>query len=379
MPEPTTTRQALRRDICRMMGMKFPRYSANGYQAVTSQAADYIYDTTFLKQPDDYWNMSWFYAASGAALGQMRLIVDNDQIVNRIKTEYAVSPSMSAADQYELLDVWSPEEVHMAINEAIRSSYPEFFDTCESLALCLCQWTKEYDLSIISPAPWIIAAIDIERPGRVIRDEVASGTTTTLVLETADLTGVDSTWFVSIYHGAGKGQVIAVSSVDVGLKQITVAAWTLGTPGADSRAMVFDPKQQYNTWYPMLAADFDAAQWPGKLRLLSSYENRFPGNRIRIRYIAQPQELATDAATTFVPKEYVTKMARAVLYGMRMDDVRFDRNLFTRRHGELMAEAMAYKQQHAYSMPATTMWIEDDPVVGNVGGSVVPEGNPLGW
>jgi hypothetical protein len=379
MPEPTTTRLYLRRDICRMVGMKFPRYSSLGYQAISSQALEYIYDTTFLKQPDDYWNMSWFYAVTGAAAGQTRMIVDNDQIVNRIKTEYPVSPAMSAADQYELLDIWSPEEIHMAINDAIRSAHPEFFDTSESVSLCICQWTKEYDLSSISPAPWIIAAIDIERPGRVIRDEVASATVSTVVLETADLSEVNSTWWVSIYHGTGKGQAVQVGSVNVGAKEITVTAWPLGTPGADSRAMVFDPLQQYNTWYPMLAADFDAAQWPGKLRFLSSYENRFPGNRMRIRYIAQPQELATDAATTFVPREYISKMARAILYGMKMDDVRFDRNLFARKHGELMAEAMAYKQQHAYSMPATTMWIEDDPVVGNVGGSVVPEGNPLDW
>jgi len=367
----TTTRAALRRAICRKLQMDFyDRYDS--YSSMTGSPSTTAITDGSLVQDADYWNAGWVYIASGSASGDVRLVLDFGG--GTITPERALSGSPAVGDTYEILQRYSPYQIHAAINEAIIASDTSFFQIITDETLVLEEDKLEYSLTSLGTAPWIILKIFLERNTGVVRGTATSGGAATLTHSGQDFSSVTTNYRLSIYDGTGKGQIRTVSSGTSG-GVITVSAnWTT-QPDSTSKYTLWDTSEQEIDWYRLPAARFDDKEYPTKLYLTRNYSS-LNGLRIRLVYAAIPAELSTDAATTVVPKEYVINKALSILYAASAGDNRKDRQKHMTLSAMLDERAEQYKRTNASMIPDVTLWEARDTVFS--GGSADTE-DPLGW
>ncbi|NOR90103.1 MAG: hypothetical protein GQ524_07590 [Anaerolineales bacterium] len=375
MAEPTVTRADLRRAIGRQMGMRFYRYQASG--TISAQSGDRIEDSDFLMQRDSFWNRSWFYAVDGAAAGNSRMVIASRQADRSLQLEFPPSAGMSAADVYEILDFYSAESVHEAVNASLRDAWPSFFETKEDYSLCVSRDLMELDISALSA--FMVMQVWIERPDSIGRYDVASATTTSLILDTtADLSTVDTDWWITIYQGTSQGYSKQVATFNNTTKEITWAGALTAAPDTTSKISLFNPLQKNIDWYPAHATDFDNKQWPDKMRFKNAYDNHFLGMRLMIRYITIPSDLSVETSTTAVPIDFVVSRARAYLYDWHKDDTRQDRSRFDSNYTDQMIKSEQIKKDKAFQAPDQLFWLEDDLAL-SYGMYADPYGDPLGW
>lgn len=355
--------------------MRFYRYQSSG--TISANSGDRVEDSDFLMQRDSFWNRSWFYAVDGAAANDNRMIIASRQSDKSLQLEFPPSASMSAADEYEILDFYSAEMVHEAINSAMRDSWPSFFETKEDYSLCVSRDLMDLDISALGA--YMVNQVWIERPRSLGRYGVVSGTTTSLVLDTTNaLTEVDANWWVAIYDGTSQGYAKQIATYNDTTKEITWAGALTDAPDTTSQVSIWDPREKNVDWYPAHATDFDNKQWPEKMRFKTPYDNYFLGLRIMIRYITIPAELATEAATTVVPSDFIVARARAYLYDWHKDDTRQDRSRFDSNFTDQMIKSEGIKKDKAFQAPDQLFWIEDDLALTH-GAYADPQGDPLGW
>lgn len=375
MAEPTVDRVTLRRTIGLQMGMRFYRYQQQ--RALTGRAGNVLYDTGFLMQPDDYWNRSWCYMVDGASLGDARMIIDSIEAERSMQLEFAPSGATASGDKYELLDYYSPQTVHEAINAAIRDGWPAFFSTLEDTQFCLGRDRMEVDISGLNA--WLVAQVWIERPSAISRYDVSAGTTTQCTLNTTDdLSAVNTDWVITFYDGKGRGHARQIATFSNVTK---IATWTTAlatAPDATSKVSLFNASDKDIDWYPAHATSFDRKAWPNKMRFKAPYDEYLPGNRLRIVYTTLPAELTTDASTCVIPREFLIARARAYLYDWHKDDTRVDRQRFDQNFNEQMQIAELLRKSKAFAPPDDLFWTEGDPALQH-GMYMDPMGDPLGW
>jgi len=377
---PTSTRATLRRAICQELHMPFIRRT-NGYGTVATTPAPTT--TSFadatLTQEADFWKNHWWFNIRS---GDVRLVTRFDAVTNAIYLESPVSsailvasvgPPAVAADTYELHSVFNAHEIHAAIDRAIEYGHPTFFDVITDENLILKEDTLAYSIAGLTYLPWIPIRVWLESPTSVKRGVATSGGASALVDATANFTGVNSSYLISIYAGTGSGQLRSVASL-TGTTQInTATAWTTN-PDITSKYAVWDPTDQRNDWRRLQAIRFNAKENPTLMYLTENYDP-FVGGRIRLEYASRPLSLSTDAATTIVPREYILHQAIHFLAEQKINDNRADRQryeLLSQRHLE---QAEMYRQGHAFNLPETTMWT---PSIGRTQDYGI-DGNPLHW
>ena len=379
MARQTMTRAQLRRNLATRLTMPFALRIPDGYADVSANGTTAtLIDTVNLLQANDFWNNQWALILSTGA-DQVRKITDFVQTTSTLTLEYALPASTDTTMDYEIHSVYNAIELHNAINQAIQSGFPAFYDTREDSSLVVLEDQLEYSLTSISPSIHRIHSVWLERPVHRITATVASysndGTDGTIVLDPAGLDDVDTDWKLSCYDGTAEGELHDVKSVVTGTYSVTID----GLPTVDfvdgDKILLWDTRDQYDDWYRYKYVRITPKEWPDKIHLGSTLDG-FYGCRIRIIYSTVPQKLTAETSTTVVPEEYIMLSAMATLFASRMNDNRVDRQRYAMLHEEYLQKAEMYRRMNSFKAPDNEIWLEgeDDGLRDNR-----YDGNPLSW
>ena len=378
MARQTVTRAQLRRNIATRLSMPFALRIPDGYAEATGGSTTTLIDTANLLQADDTWNNQWALILSTAA-DVIRKITDFAQATKTLTLEYASPITPSSDVNYEIHSIYNAIEIHNAINQAIQSGFPAFFDTTEDASIVVQEDKLEYSLTSISPAIHRVHEVWLERPSHRIQATVASFSEPVadgvIVLDAVDLTGVDSDWKISCYNGTAEGGVYDVKSVVAGTYTVTIDGLASTDFADGDKVLLWDAREQYDDWYRLKFIRITPKEWPSKLHITTGLDG-FLGCRIKIIYTTVPQKLTADTSTTVVPEEYVTLSAMSTLFASRMNDNRVDRQRYAMLHEEYLREAELYKRMNTFRAPDIDIFLEgeDEGVEDNR-----YDGNPMGW
>lgn len=376
MTRPTVSRQILRQAVARELQMRFFRRFPTGSTLTSTGSTTTAIDSKLPTTADsDYWVGDWFYATSGSSgnIGKMREIVLWNSTGHTLTLDAALPSTTTINDGYEIYSRWTPEELNQAINRSIEAGSKGFFDQVTDESLIICENKMTYDLSTLTTTPWLISSVWAETNPDPKRGEVTAADATSITDSDADFTGTDTDYIVSIYDGKGAGQQRNVASL-TGTTKVNVTAWTT-TPDTTSKYTLWDPtSEQGNIWHKIMAARFNAKEYPDKMYLSDTYSN-LKGLRLRVLYAAKPTALSADTDVTYVPQEYIVNKACAILYGMKIGDNRSDRQKNTALEQDYALKAENYMRENAFRVSDRTLWQERE-----VSGTInYTDGNPMGW
>jgi hypothetical protein len=213
--------------------------------------------------------------------------------------------------------------------------------------------TLKYTISGLTYVPWLVTKIWVEHNETKINGTATSGGASTLTDSSGKFGDVVANWLVSIYDGTGAGQLRIVDSA-TSTQITTTVAWTTN-PDSTSKYMVWDAESETVQWEQVLHARFDAKEWPTYLYFTKNFPNSL-GLRIRIEYMTRPSALATDAATTPVPKEFIINKVLSILFGQKVNDNRADRTRYANLEEYRRQLAEQYRAARAFQQPDITVW-----------------------
>ena len=153
MAEPTKTRAQLRRDIARNMRMEFARRRGDSGTLTTDSAT--VPADTKLAQAVDFWNGSYIFIVSGAAIGEVRRISDfGASGVMTLEYGLSAAPGLVA---YEIHTLFNADDIHAAINKAIEAGWRHWPDVVVDETQILQEDTLAYSLTGLASSPYVIA------------------------------------------------------------------------------------------------------------------------------------------------------------------------------------------------------------------------------
>lgn len=403
MAELTYSRETLRQAICRKARMNFyRRYPAGQVQVTASAGTDAatndttVVFCTYLTQKDKFWNNSYIWLTDSDGIGQERRVVAYDARRKGLTVEWPLDTAASSSDasnegsSFELTSIWSPTELHDAINDAIEEGYKHYPDIVTDQTLIIEKDRLNYTLSGLTTQPHYILKIWIERT----RSGATCQMTTTndsdgtgLLAAQLRSTGVDfsaindtsegygtSDWMVSIYYGAGKSEYSEVSAVDTATYILTASSdWTTA-PDTTTYYRFWNTREESDPWSRYTGVRFDSHEEPTEMYFKSDLD-AVQGLRIKIEYVAQCNTLTADTEETQVPKRYILNKALAYLHDAAMHDNRASRQdhaTLAQAHDDI---AEQYALKHPRRWPAGTLWTWDD--ASEVHGTL--EDNPMAW
>jgi hypothetical protein len=333
-----------------------------------------------LVQPSDYWNGSWLFFPEdgGSNAGCVRKVSDftatSGGSVAYLTPEFNFDHAVVVGDDYELLSVFSPLDVHRAINRSIQDGFPSFFDTINDETLILEQDQLTYSLEDLDSPPWVITKAWLEVNSSALDVEVESSANGSVTLtDAADISDVEAGWLVSAYYGTGSGQLRTVSSVTG--QQVVISQNWVTNPDTDTKLKIWNPDDQQEDWYRLLALRFNQKENPTAMYFTKLYSSAY-GMRIRLQYITAPSKLTADDDTTVVPSEYIINKAMAILLMRKANDNRVDRQRYLQQVQGYLDLAEHYRQTQGFRIPDITRWQEEDPNSPSGSGS---GDNPLNW
>jgi hypothetical protein len=346
MSETTVTLQGLRRSICRELRMPFFRKMGNFAEVDTGSTTTKIIDAKLL-QRNEYWKNHWFYLVSTQ---ETSLIESFNRPETALLLERALAGAPASGTDYEIHSIWSADEIHAAINRAIKSSRQAFFNSVvDDTTLCLVEDVLEYYIGGLTVVPWIVNKVYIEYPSNAQRGlAVAAGVASITLPSDIDLTDATTTYRITIYGGKGAGQVRQYSTRTGQVVSIT-QSWTT-VPDTTSKFAIFDPTK--SGWYPAHNIHFDAPEYPDDLR----FTNRNPsfyGGRIRIEYVGVSSLLTAETDTTIVPEEYLINKVCSILHGQVLNGTKADKESHYAEFKRYQDEADSYMVRNAPHQPAT--------------------------
>jgi len=360
MAVPTVTRAELRRAIGLELEMPFFMRYTDGYLTCDSTSTASKVQDSELTQPPSFWKNSWFYISDTSDTGldgSIRLVDDFASDSDILFLEYDLS---SAPDnlEYELHSGFNANQIHNAINRAIETSFPAFFDVVQDSTLVYQEDKLTYDISGLTYAPYIISKVEIERPWNTITGTATSGDVAYLIDTGADFSDVNTNYKISIYDGTGAGQVRSVGSV-TGTTQINPSVNFDTAPDSTSKYAVWDATEEELIWYRVLDCKFDRNEYPDTLYLGNSNWSDVYGGRIRLTYATKPSALTTDSATTVVPKEYIIAKAIELLSASKIGNHRSNTRKYQYKEQLYKERAEDFKALNSTTMN-TTLWQEYD-------------------
>ena len=388
MAEPTNSRQTLRRDIARQIGMPFFRRFPSGIviqdtaESGLANASDStgIRDARLTQKPD-YWIQTWVY---NATTSETRLTTDFLAESNTLIPEYDWTTTPDTTHTIEIHHMYTPQEIHLSIDDAIAEAFPAFFDILTSEEIVIEEDKLEYELVTdnsdgrnVLTNPFRIKSVEIERTGSGSTHTVSSSDTSagTVTISGQTFSGVDTGWMVSSFRGTGAGQLSSITSGD------STGVITMDTPlttalDTTSSIRVWDAGTELYPWRPFTAIQFDAKDYPNKMRFL---ENLRPdaGFRLRVQYVSEPQALSSDTATTVVPKQYIKHYVMNDLFQQRARSKPGDIAKYAALSEQEQRLMDKYKMEHSFDLPDQTLWTEQD--WGSGRSDYFERINPLGW
>jgi hypothetical protein len=383
MAEPSYTRAEIRRELGLRAEQEFFLRYDDGYILPTVIDSVSFQSTDKLKQIDDFWEGAWIYNAS---LDETRICKEFEAGSHRLYPEWEFSSGVSTTDEIELWDLWSPKQIHNAIGNAIQESWKAFPRVVMNERIVVQEDVTRYtlDSGVLNP----FAADAHPNIGMILNlwletsrnsvSGVATGGDSTVLNDTAMSpdTTADTDWLVSIFKGAGVGQLREVTSVSP-VGAITPTDEFVTGPDTTSLYVLWDVGlgEQEDDWYKMTSVRLDRLEHPSMLYLTALYPAA-RGLRMRLQYISAGEVLSADSDVTFTPKEYIILHALGELYETLVSDNRSDRSVHAGLADYFAEKAQKYMDDNARESPAETLWMEED--VG-VYGSMMDDGNPLGW
>jgi hypothetical protein len=298
----------------------FRRYAAGELTFDTTTTTSKLIDSD-LTQGKNFWNGSWFY---GLFAGDMSIIRSFDDVNNagQLETPMAALPADTDVRTYEIHTAWNAAEIHAAINRAISEVGRIFPISTVDATLILQENKLEYSITGLALSPFIVNKVFIENPGSYVTGVATAGGATSITVQSVP-SDITTSWKISIYAGTGAGQIRNYAS-NVG-NVITVTAWTT-QPDSTSKYAMWDPTEELYPWTQIRAVASDGKEFPDVIRF-AQLMPQFYGMRIRIEYLALPQELSSDTDTTIVPKDYIVNKAISILHGQSIGDTHADRDL----------------------------------------------------
>ena len=365
MAEETSTRTTLRRKICKELRMPFFRRVGTSSTAGSSSTTARIVDTK-LTQPEGTWAGSWFFNVSTGETSYIRSFTANDDTFH-LEKPTALSP---IGNTYEIHTIWNADEIHDAINEAIRHGRRTFPETTTDESIVLKEEVMTYTISGLSKLPFIINKIWVENIQNAQRGAVVSAGAANITLDSVPST-LNTNWRVSIYSGTGAGQSRQATSTPTG-NTFSVSAWGV-VPDSSSKYVLFDQSEELTAWRPFNDFHQDAEEFPDTIYLNKLYTSYY-GMRLRIEMLAVSQELSTEASTTNVPAEFIKAKACSILHGQAMSNTKADKDMHYAEYKRYGDEADAYLARNAPHTPGvrfrsaiTTHTYQNDNT------------DPLGW
>ena len=373
MAEPTQTLANLRRAIGRLARNPFHLRYASGQLALTASTdqSTVAIVSTDLTQDDNFWKNQWVWLPTAE---EERRIVAFEAAADRLIPEYPLSAAASSGDVIELWSVWSPTQVHEAINKSIDQAWRQYPDIVTDQTIVVEEDKSIYPTSGWSSSPWKLFQVWLEQNTTMTTGQPTSATATTLVDSNRDFSTFDTDHFVSIYFGTGTGQLREVSTGD-SAGSLTVASWTT-TPDTTSKYAVWDNGIQDVDWVRLIDYRPDQPEWPDNL-YLPAEPLWATGLRMRLVYAAKPAILSSDAGTTVVPEQYITYKALSILHDGLIGDNRADRQMHASVAEYYDSLARAYLAEAPRRNPPGTIRTDG-------GGGVISErqdnvGDPLHW
>src|SRR3990167_6446349 len=149
--EPLTSRVTLRREIARDLGMPFFRRFPSGITVQDSATSGLssgsdsagIRDSR-LNQPREYWKNTWIYDPVQA---EQRKVIDFIRDAKKLLVEFPLTVAPTTATAIEIFSIHTPEEIHLAINDAITDAFPAFYDVVTYENMVVEEDKLEYELA----------------------------------------------------------------------------------------------------------------------------------------------------------------------------------------------------------------------------------------
>ena len=310
------TRAELRRAIGKRLSQPFFRkFGGGSLTASANGTTTTLVDTGHLREGENYWRGSYIYLPS---TGEVREIsaFSNGTVVWQGPIASATTSGMS----YEIWSQFTPEEVHEAINRALRGAWPELFSTTSDETMPV-----QTDMGFVYTLPttntirrlcevWLM--VYPSSTGTI----TSTGTNVQVKDTAASFTDEDVGSYVAIYEDGetATGDVRQVSVVDSSTQVTVSSAFTQVLPtGAKYR--LFDPSNS-DGWQMMLndwmvdAEDFPTEVW------FSQHFYGYEGYPFKLvyEYEFSSDPLTTETSSTTCPEEFVFNMAMVYLYTIRL-------------------------------------------------------------
>ena len=378
MAEVTSTRKELRRNIARTLHSEFFRRYADNEAVLSGIPTTLTLPCASLTQVENFWANGWLYVVDGTQVGKERRITNFAAATDILSLEYALPGAPAAGDKIEIHNIFSPADVHTAINRSIQDSGKLFFDTVQDSSLILQENKLVYSIANLARKVWRLNSIRVERTASTITGVIDSASSTA-----GTVTLVDAAAFVlndqfngqriSIYAGTGSSQQGVIVDTVAATKSITVATTSLPiTPAAGSKYRIWNAAEERADRYAIIHARPDAAEFPDEFALNHNLPD-LVGMRLYLTYDSLPIALTLDADATGIPQELIINQAIAYLHEGMMNDNRADSN----RHANIAAQyreiANVLKATYSRRRYGATQWQEANTGFGR------DIEDPLGW
>lgn len=374
MSAPTKTRQQIRRAICSFLEMEFYQRwdevtvdTVNGANLVISE----------LTQPDTAWERQWAYVVDGTAAGETAMILASVRESNTIVLEAAIS-GLQASDKIEILSI-SPRILHKSINEAIMASRGFFFRVNNDKTLFLQEDKLTYSLTNITPTPWVVQKVWLERPTTMYRGEVSAAGSNYVEIDGLEADDDEfNDFLITVYGGDASGEYGTIADTLTDNRLEISGTWGT-TPSVGDKVAWYNTSEELLPPYGIPAIDWPALYWPDEFRLRRLYRG-YEGARFILQCVAPPQELSDDTDTSVVPVEYLKwAVGSSVFNKLRTKPKVVDDGRYRTAFIDWDQIAQQELRRLAFTMPADTFWERDDMSSSRTVGLGPQQQNPLDW
>jgi hypothetical protein len=270
-----------------------------------------------LKEGDDFWNGDYIYLP---ATDEVREISDFDNGTSTVTWLAAITTATAAADVYEIWSQFTPNEVHSAINYALREAWPYFFETDNDETLCL---QGDGGLKITLPTTDTIkrlCGVYLKIYNGFASTVTTVGGAATQLTDASPpraFAATDVGKYVAIYEDdSNNAGEIKIVTAYVSASELTTAAFS-AAPAEGAKYRLLDFNDMYPTTMPLYNWVVNSQDTPTEI-WLGSFPAGYEGYPLYFVYENEYPVLTTESGDTTCPVEYVYNAAMSYLYQIKM-------------------------------------------------------------
>jgi hypothetical protein len=288
----------------------FERFGVN-YLTATGGSTTTLVDTVNLKQDDNFWKGFYLYLPDR---GTTRIVSGFTQSSSTI-TFLESTTAITSGTKYELWGIFSPIDIHNALNQALRDAWPYFFEDRQDYVVITSDFPTQVSPTFTLTPRWVYD-VSLEIPGSCVSSVVTqrSGTNTYLIDGNRTFTSDDIGDEIRIYDGTAAGdRRTIISIVSPHVVQVN-AAWS-ALPDTTSRYVQVDTAQ--SVYIPI--SHWESVPRNAPTTIIHSLSgSALAGRLMRISYEAEYSPLTTESSATTCPAEFLELSAISRLYLSRM-------------------------------------------------------------